>query len=400
MDKLPWLVLNEILFRLDRKAMARMRCTNKDFRRHMSEDPYFEREYKSILFPISNHKLSFGDLRSQVLGCCSGLLLLFVEELFVVNAITWKYRLVNYSWSRLMANMFSSGVIDPEKLVRIGFVVDEVDPNTQRFKIICLIEAKEEEEARTKYQFEVTSGDSFWTLSKTTITCHSSKLVEGMRPVYLNQVLYWLRNDGSIITFNTVTEEAQLLQTELLPNSRTLFCMAPGLTLLAATEEGVYVYALENTFKWVLVRRIPNEIVLKDPRKRMMSWKVAAYDGKFIVLTETTKDVMVVHEYDLRANKWQIIQSFSNCNTSEEFFQLRPSSSSVIGLNNLIGMENKLLLQMQPRTSELTKRLFLFLKDMFPRPMYIIDPLQFKLSLLSKKKLELTPIYNGPLVDY
>ncbi|XP_010478648.1 PREDICTED: putative F-box protein At1g20795 [Camelina sativa] len=361
MDGLPWLLLNEILFRLDRRDMTMMRCTNRYFRRHMSEDPYFEKEYKSFLLPIPNQNVSSGDF--MLLGCCSGLLLVFLEKLFVVNPITRKYRLVNYTWSSLFAKMFSGGeIIDPEKRVGIGFTVDEVDPNTLRFKIVCLIEEKEEE-AKTMYQFEVSLGDSYWVLPKTTITCHSSELVKGMRPIYLDQVLYWLRNDGSIVAFNTVTEEAHLLQAEF-PNSKALFCSAPGLTLLAATEEVICVYALENSTKWVLIRLIPNKVAL-DQKKRMMSsmsWKVAAYDGKFLVLTEATKDAMVFHEYDLRANKWTIIQGLSNSN-NEDVFQFRPSSFAVIGLNNLIGEQN-LLFQVQPQTSTLIKRLSSCLKHM------------------------------------
>lgn len=187
-----------------------------------------------------------------------------------------------------------------------------------------------------------------------------------MRPVYLDQVLYWLRNDGSIVAYNTVIEKAHLLQTEF-PNTKALFCAAPGLTLLTATEEVICDYALETTTKWVLVRRIPNKVVL-DQKMRIMSlsWKVVTYDGKYLVLTEATKDSMVVHEYDLRANKWTIIQGLSNSD-NVELFRLRPSSSSVIGLNNLIGMQN-LLLQGQPQTSTLINRLSLFLKNMFPSP--------------------------------
>ncbi|CAA7056916.1 unnamed protein product [Microthlaspi erraticum] len=370
MDNLPSLLLNEILFRLDRRDMAIMRCTNKYLRGHMSEDPYFEKEYRSILFPISNDNLSFGNFKLQpkfhIMGCCSGLLLLFVEKLFVVNPLTRKYRLVNYTCSRVLAKLFSRGVVDP---ARVGFAVDEINPSTQRFKIVCLIEVKEEE-AKTMYQFEVSREDSFWRLSKTSITCHSSDLVKGTRPVYLDQVLFWLRNDGSIVTFNTVTEKAQLLQTRL-PYSKSLFWAAPadiGLTLLAATEEVIFVYALNNNTEWVLVRRI-----LNDQKKRIMSWKVAAYDGKFLVLTEAVKDVTVIHEYDLRTNNWRIVKRiriwdnhdrFFGVQDKKEFFQLRPSSSSVIGVNYEIGIHN-LLLRIQPQNYTPINHLSLFLKDIF-----------------------------------
>lgn len=118
---------------------------------------------------------------------------------------------------------------------------------------------------------------------------------------------------------------------------------------------------------------------------------MAAYDRKFLVLTEATEDVMVVHEYDLRTNKWIIIQGLSNCN-DEEFFQLRPSS--VIGLNNLIGMKHKLP-QMQPQTSTLINRLSLFLVDMFPPPKKNLRYLFIILaSLVLISKYKLTPLDN------
>ncbi|KAF3552479.1 hypothetical protein DY000_02009545 [Brassica cretica] len=60
----------------------------------------------------------------------------------------------------------------------------------------------------SRYKFEINGGNSS-RRPKTTLTCLSS--VPLKIPVYLERSLHWLRNDGSIVSFNLETEHARLM---------------------------------------------------------------------------------------------------------------------------------------------------------------------------------------------
>ncbi|CAA7020088.1 unnamed protein product [Microthlaspi erraticum] len=57
MDSLPFHLLEEILFKLDRKSLAMMQCTEKSINSHVSDDPYFKPEYLSR-FRLMDHSES------------------------------------------------------------------------------------------------------------------------------------------------------------------------------------------------------------------------------------------------------------------------------------------------------------------------------------------------------
>ncbi|XP_010480563.1 PREDICTED: putative F-box/kelch-repeat protein At1g20790 [Camelina sativa] len=198
MRRLPLHLLDEILFKLDPKSLVKMRCTNKSINSHVSEDPNFKNEYYSrtgsSLLHVSKYASNllcfhpFGNSRSfnerlenvfNILGSCSGLLLLSIGgRPCVANPLTNKFRFMDYP---------NSG-----KTTCIGFAVDHIDPTTQKFKIVCIVEVlKPSNPVEKMYQFDINTGDS-WSLSKTTFTCHSSKLKKGKnsKPVYLNGDLH------------------------------------------------------------------------------------------------------------------------------------------------------------------------------------------------------------------
>ena len=195
------------------------------------------------------------------------------------------------------------------------------------------------------------AGDS-WKLLETTLTCCTSNLDDHMKkPVYMKGAVHWLRNDGSIVAFNLKTEKARLIPIRFPKELclKTLFTAVDNnLTLISATEEVIYVYAFHNILsdpKWVLVKQIRNGVL---DEKRLYSWYVEAYDGKSLVLRETIlkKDYynkhlkQVLHGYDLRANKWEVIGSIPEWSPSGlDFYQFTPSPSSVIGLDDKEGEE-------------------------------------------------------------
>ncbi|CAH8256644.1 unnamed protein product [Arabidopsis lyrata] len=356
MDSLPHHLLDEILFRIDHRSLAMMQCTNRSLRTYISESEYLCRVGSCLIY-IHTYGSSllyyhlYGDsrsprivetlTRSHILGYCSGLLLLFLNKMLcVVNPLTKMFRLFNHSRSKFCPG-FTTLRQDRQQV--IGFAVDQIDRTTQSFKIVVINEVRNGNE--TTYEFEINRGDS-WKLSETTFTCCTSNLDDRMKkPVYMKGALHWLRNDGSIVAFNPKTEKARLIPIRFPKELcvKTLFTAADNnLTLISATEEFVYVYALENILndpKWVLVKKIRNGIL---DEKRLYSWGLEAYDGKCLVLKETMlkKDdyKQVLRGYDLRANKWEVIGSIPRwCTYAIDFYQFKPSSSSVIGLDDKEG---------------------------------------------------------------
>ncbi|XP_010418952.1 PREDICTED: putative F-box protein At1g57580 [Camelina sativa] len=311
MDSLPWHLLEEILFRIDHRSLAMLQCTNRSLQSHISKNPNFDYEYFSrvrsslLCVWLVNYVSRFlcydhiyGSSRSPrrkeirmkcyILGYSSGLLLLFsYGGLFVVNPLTKKFRLLNSC--RINTIPLRRG---PQH--ELGFAVDQIDRTTQSFKIVIINEGS----------------------------------------------FHWLRRDGSIVAFNPKTEKARLIPIrfpkELCP--RTLFTAADNnLALISATEKVTYVYALENIIsdpKWVLVKQIPNGVL--DVKKLIM-WYPEAYDGKCLVLGREVVSKKgyyekVVHGYEMRANKWEVIGS--TFHSVLDFYQFTPSSSSVIGLDD------------------------------------------------------------------
>uniref|UniRef100_A0A0D3DRX6 F-box associated beta-propeller type 1 domain-containing protein n=2 Tax=Brassica TaxID=3705 RepID=A0A0D3DRX6_BRAOL len=340
MDSLPGHLLNKVLFKTDLRALAMLCCTNTSLQSHI-HDPSFVSEYysqiKSSLLHIStygspylvyhhphsgsrSHKTKNRLMECHILECCSGLLLLFIDDrLCVTNPIRKKFRFLTRR----------------DKRKQLGLVVNQLDRTTQNFKVVYIFEMAKTDE--TKYGFEINAGDS-WTYSKTTLTCHTSNLDDRMKNhVYLNGSLHWLRNDGSIIAFNPETEQARLIQTDFPRGltSRTLFASGVNsLTLVSANEKVIYVYALRNILsdpKWVLEKQIQNGVIDKN----IVTWYVEAYNGKCLVL-RTCYDG-VVHVYDLSASKWAVMASVPIWyDANLDFFLFTPSLYSVVGLDDIL----------------------------------------------------------------
>ncbi|KAG2329438.1 hypothetical protein Bca52824_000618 [Brassica carinata] len=166
----------------------------------------------------------------------------------------------------------------------------------------------------TRYGFEINAGNS-WTCSKTTLTCHSSNLDDRMKnPVYLE----------GIIAFNPIIEQARLIQIDFPQGltSRILFAHGVNsLSLVSWKEEIIYVYALKN--------------ILRIDKNRV-DWYVEAYNGKCLVL-QSFYNGGVVPVDDLIANKWEVMCSVPIwCDANRDFFLSTPSSSSVVGLDEIL----------------------------------------------------------------
>ncbi|RID46749.1 hypothetical protein BRARA_I03391 [Brassica rapa] len=347
MDGLPGHLLNKVLFKTDLRALVMLCCTNTSFQSHI-HDPSFVSEYRSqirsSLLYISSYGSTYlcchhphGGSRSltiidacHILGYCSGLLLLFINDrLCVTNPLTKKFRFLT------SFDPCPRRFVCQDSRNQLGLAVNQIDRTTQNFKVVFIFELAKTDV--TRYGFDIHAKDS-WTCSKTTITCHTSNLDDRMKnSVYMNGSLHWLRNDGSIIAFNPETEQARLIQADFPRGltSRALF--APGvnsLTLVSANEEVIYFYALKNILsdpKWVLEKQIQNGVIDKN----VVTWYVEAYNGKCVVL-RTCYDG-VVHVYDLSASKWAVMGSVpiwydANLN----FFLFTPSPYSVVGLDDIL----------------------------------------------------------------
>ncbi|EOA36731.1 hypothetical protein CARUB_v10012521mg [Capsella rubella] len=317
MNGLPLHLLEEILFKMDPKSLAMMRCTNRYFQSYIS-DSKFEK-YSVWTRPSLFHLASYGAtyifclplvssrdsmstgnevnmLREPcyIFGSCSGLLLLYIGGLFVVNPLTKWFRLLDHSASKLLSIIVGGdrNVAGTERSMCVGFTVNR-NLTTNRFKIVCILEME------TVYGFEISDGYS-WRLSETTITTSStSNLMVQMKPVYLVDSLHWLRNDGSIIAFDPDTERNFGLHTR-------------------------------REFKWKLARRIKN-VSMKE--SELVCWNIVVYDGKHLVLTER-KDRLkgVVHVYDMEVNSWGVLGSTTLWSSGvRDFYKFTPSLFFVKG---------------------------------------------------------------------
>ncbi|XP_019091023.1 PREDICTED: putative F-box protein At1g20795, partial [Camelina sativa] len=359
-------ILDQILFRLDPKSLAMMQCTGRYINSHISDDIYFKSEYMSRVGTGLLHISSFGstllfcypfgdstlfrnqdplDVKTRVLSFCSGLLLLLMDGLCVVNPLTKRYRFLDHSKSKFLYRADRKEdvpfILGWENLNRIGFAVDQIDRTTQRFKVVIIKEGTEDASNpdETVYQFEISTGASCWRLSKTTITCSTSELMADKKALYLDGSLHWLRNDGSILAFNPETEQARLVPIKLPQKLITanLFAVAGNvLALVSATDEVIYIYHLGNILidpKWVLVQQIQNRAV--DKRSTRF-WYLGSYDGKSLVVRENE----VIHVYDLSADEWGFVGWVPQwCDGYQNFHHFTLSLSFARELNEKVDVD-------------------------------------------------------------
>jgi len=212
-----------------------------------------------------------------------------------------------------------------ERAMCVGFAVNR-NLTTKRFKIVGILEME------NVYGFEINEGDS-WRLSETSITTSSkSDLTTRMKPVYLDNTLHWLRNDGSIMSFNPETEQACLIPSifHREPDTKLLFAESVKinrLTLISGTIETISVYTLVENHKWTLTRRIKN---ISIEEETLVYWNIAMYDGKCLVVRVKKMGLeplaSVLHVYDMEANSWGVLVStlaWPNC--VRDFYKLTPS---------------------------------------------------------------------------
>ncbi|CAE5958049.1 unnamed protein product [Arabidopsis arenosa] len=374
MNDLPLYLLDDILFRLEPKSLAIMRCTNKYFQSYISEDSDFQIGYLSLFRPSLFNLGSYGATsvcchrlvsslektanlnfsnRCYIFGSCSGLLLIYINGLFVANPFTNTFRLLDHSGSSLLpwivggdgSYYFPNEHEYPqgnnartERAMCVGFAVNRT---TKSFKIVCILEME------TVYGFEINDGYC-WRLSETTINASSkSDLTTRMKPLYLDGTLYWLRNDGSIIAFNPETEQAQFIPSIFYRESdmKLLFAADDNinrLTLLLGTKETISIYALRKNSKWILATQIKN-VSMED--NIFVRWNMVAYDGKHLVVREM-KDRSkgevrlhdmefmmkendfkgLVHVYDMEANSWRVLGStWCPSHYDRDFYKFTPS---------------------------------------------------------------------------
>ncbi|CAD5313301.1 unnamed protein product [Arabidopsis thaliana] len=373
MENLPLHVFEKILLKLDPKSLAMMKCTRRSINSHISEDPYFKSNYLSLVGFGLLHNSYYGskslfcnpfgdsmpfrytyslDIKTRFLCSCSGLLLLFMDYLCVANPLTKRYRFLDHSKSIFLGRVKKRGELSfnlrSHKMNRIGFAVDQIDRTSQGFKVVCMKDTTSSNPDQTMYQFEITTGDSCWKLSETTITCSPSVPLADKKPVYFDGCIHWLRKDGSILAFNPETEQARLipikfpLELSAVANKFLFEATEKELALISATEESINVYSLEDILidpKWVLVKEIQNGVLHK---KTMRCWNVAAYNGKCLVLWQMNKVACDgdVFGYDLRANKWEVIGWIPEwCDGYQVFYLFKPSFSSAIELKQKVDVE-------------------------------------------------------------
>ncbi|XP_010539151.1 PREDICTED: putative F-box/kelch-repeat protein At1g20790 [Tarenaya hassleriana] len=381
LEELPSNVIDEILFKLPQKSLARLKCTCRTLRSHIS-NPDFESEYFSRVGPGLIHVSSFASnylcfnpfvfsqvskpnsesdsdeddyagcdrfsvhlpMHCQILASHGGLVLMFMKQLCIFNPITRQFRFLTHESSQAMRRCVvrepEKRVVHAERSARIGLVVEQIDRMTQMFKIVCVDELRAANPDESRFGFDIYKLNS-WKKSKATVSCPRSNISRHTKPVYFNGALHWLRNNGSIIAFDPETEEAKLIPTTY-PSSEPDFTVWLGaadgqLILILATEEVISVFSLVDHEKpdWTLVRSIKND-ALDDGD--WLFWSIVAYDGKVLVLQETKGcegKGRVLHKYSMRDNKWGILGLMPRwLDANRDFCRYIPSWSSVAELQS------------------------------------------------------------------
>ncbi|EFH66645.1 predicted protein [Arabidopsis lyrata subsp. lyrata] len=341
LNDLPLYLLDDILFRLEPKSLAIMRCTNKYFQSYISHDSDF-----SVVRPSLFNLCSYGDTsvfchrlvsscdsmsvlkleklnfsnRCYIFGSCSGLLLIYINGLFVANPITKTFRLLDHSGSSLLPWIVGGAMF-------VGFAVNRT---TKSFKIVCILEME------TVYGFEINDGYC-WRLSETTINASSkSDLTTRMKPERREHHSFQSRDRAS--TLDSFHILSGIGYEVIIRGGHNI----NRLTLLLGTKETISVYALRKNSKWILARQIKNVSMEDNILER---WNMVAYDGKHLVVREMKDRLRVVvpfydmvvnikehhfkglvHVYDMEANSWRVLGStWCPSHYDRDFYKFMPS---------------------------------------------------------------------------
>ncbi|KAL0847634.1 hypothetical protein Bca101_020880 [Brassica carinata] len=171
MDSLPGHLLDKVLFKTDLRALAMLCCTNTSLQSHI-QNPSFVSEYYSQIKSNLLHISSFGSpylvnhpphdcsrsLRTKdvlrmchILGCCSGLLILFIDgRLCVTNPVRKIFRFLTLS--NRMRYPTRGG-----KINQLGLAVNQTDRTTQKQARLIQIDFPQGLTSRTLFAHGVNS---------------------------------------------------------------------------------------------------------------------------------------------------------------------------------------------------------------------------------------------------
>ncbi|CAH2036703.1 unnamed protein product [Thlaspi arvense] len=249
---------------------------------------------------------------------CSGLLLLYVDGLFVVNPLTRRFQFMDHYGSKLIPEVVGgdgecwkdgtypkSNFSCTQRAMCIGFTVDRVRA-AKRFKI------RRRPRTDSRSATEIPRG-----------------YPKRPSPETQKESISW----SGKLTFNPETEEARLVPCTFSgkPDSK-LFLASDDktnrLTLISGTREQISFYTLDP-HEWSLAKRIENVYMEKC---ELLRWHVVAFDGKRLVVSEKESRNFngVIHVYDMEANSWGLLgttYSFYLPGSDIDFFKFTPSFS-------------------------------------------------------------------------
>ncbi|XP_016453269.1 F-box protein At1g20360-like [Nicotiana tabacum] len=266
-------------------------------------NPIVTTEYKTTL-PVT----------VKVVASSKGLLLLDFGEVVgfcVFNPLTGAHQLIPYPKPR------------KDYRTRIGNACLAVDyPTCDQYKLVTvgLLGGKE------GYKFQVFSSDGtdgMWHKFQLRIDLSNTfSNFLSCNPVYVNDSVHWLRNDGRVVSFNTKREEAMILDLpefinhhdpihgNIKPSFDTFLGIAQGLLTLIclfkkSTVIATYDYVTNN---WRVTHTSANFIKGVSRFRHSFGFPIWIDDKQVLFLLDRryVKEVRHLYEYDSEMNRFKI----------------------------------------------------------------------------------------------
>ncbi|XP_027770932.1 LOW QUALITY PROTEIN: putative F-box/kelch-repeat protein At1g20790 [Solanum pennellii] len=286
-DRRDFDALRDVIAILPLKEIVQNKLLSKNVSDMVSHDVQFARilfnRYKdsstSLIYTVYNgldrlqfYKISFNPITQiesilpddiELMASCNGLILIEFENIrcyCVFNPVTGEHQLVTYPNS------------SPNNIEDVGLAVEY--PNADRYKLVAVY--KLEENSNQFYKFCVLSSEQpgVWREIQVRTISFLPALPSGPH-VYWEDSLYWVRNDGSVLAFDTKRDEATLINRpefldldydRILSGQDKWLGIAQGiLTLVCIFRTRTIIATFDSANKiWTIFRTLDNFIVDQD----------------------------------------------------------------------------------------------------------------------------------------
>ncbi|XP_009777611.1 putative F-box/kelch-repeat protein At1g20940 [Nicotiana sylvestris] len=295
---------------------------------------------KVYVNPSRDEISTISPLNVSVLSSCKGLLLLEFHQLktfCIFNPITGMHQLIPYPELRNYFSTRGGGV---------GLVVDHPTPNGH-YKLVTIGMLNRYE----GYKFCVFSSEEagvVWHEFQLRMDVRGDSLVNP-QPVYVHDCLHWLRNDGSILAFDTKSSSGKASifnRPEIItryffdpmygiisfPCDAWLGVVRGVLTLVCVFKKFIVIFGYDHVSRnWTVSYTLPNFMPdLRNYGDDLLKW----FDGKklfFVVNHSASRGASTgyLYEYDTERKTYEKVDTLLLDMDSTIFFSFEPTLANV-----------------------------------------------------------------------